>query len=243
MKTPPAQPTQHEPAAPAGVIRGVLLLVGLLSLVPIATAQTVYRIVGPDGRVTFSDKPPAQGEGRPQNLGRTPTPTAGPPLPFELRQTVARFPVVLHTGNNCAPCNAGRSLLNGRGIPFTERTVTTPEDSQALERLSGETALPLLQIGSQQVKGFSVTEWTQYLNAAGYPATNRLPAGFQQAPPSPLVEVSKAATAASSAASAAAAADAATSPANSLATSPTAPPVSAPALLFDPKANPAGIQF
>lgn len=243
MTNPLARPLRHARPAPSGPAGVALLMAGLLSFGAPGSAQTVYRIVGPDGRVTFSDKPPAQGEGRPQSLGRSPTPSAGPPLPFELRQTVARFPVVLHTGNNCAPCNAGRSMLNGRGIPFTEKTVTTAEDSQALERLSGETVLPLLLIGSQQIKGFSSNEWTQYLNAAGYPTTSRLPAGFQQAQPSPLVEVSKAAAAASSAASGAAAGDAANSPPTSPAASPAAPPVSAPALPVDPKANPAGIQF
>jgi hypothetical protein len=217
---------------------GRWVLVGCIGLASSALswAQTVYRIVGADGRVTFSDKPPAQGEGKPQNLGRTPLPSTGPALPFELRQTVARFPVVLHSGNNCTPCTAGRALLGARGIPFTEKTVTTAEDSQALERLSGETVLPLLLIGSQQIKGFSATEWTQYLNAAGYPATSRLPAGFQQAAPLPLAEIPKTANSVNPVAA---------NPAADSVSPPALPPLpaSAPALPADIRANPAGIQF
>jgi len=40
------------------------LVVGVLALVLVggAAAQKVYRITGPDGKVTFSDQPPAQGE-------------------------------------------------------------------------------------------------------------------------------------------------------------------------------------
>lgn len=217
---------------------GRLILAGWIGWVgsSLCWAQNVYRIVGADGRVTFSDKPPAQGEGKRQTLGRTPSPSAGPTLPFELRQIVARYPVVLHSGNNCAPCTAGRAFLSARGIPFTEKTVTTAEDSQALERLSGEAVLPLLLIGNQQIKGFSATEWTQYLNAAGYPATSRLPAGFQPAAPLPMAEVPKNVTPATPVAANPGADNASPPPPPQL-------PASSPALPANIRANPAGIQF
>lgn len=153
------------------------------------SAQSVYRIVGPDGRVTFSDTPPPS--------GATPTPTRGSAaaadagLPYELQQIARRYPVTLYSGNNCAPCASGRALLQMRGIPFSERTVTSPEDVQALQRLSGEAGLPLLTIGSQQLKGFSDAEWTQYLDAAGYPKSSKLPAGYAKPAPAPLVAVER----------------------------------------------------
>lgn len=155
-------------------------------------AQTVYRVVGPDGKVTFSDKPPASTSnvtattsgGRALGVG-------GPPLPFELRQVVSRFPVTLYTGSNCVPCGTGRALLTSRGVPFTEKTVTTNEDSEALARISGERSLPFLTIGGQQLKGYSDTEWTQFLNAAGYPVSSALPANFRNPAATPLVVVQK----------------------------------------------------
>src|SRR5690606_9609631 len=115
--------------------------------------------------------------------------TGGTALPFELRQVVSRYPVVLYSGNDCAPCNSGRNLLNARGIPYTEKTVTTSEDIEALKRLAGEASLPFLTIGGQRLRGFSDAEWTQYLNAAGYPAQSALPSGYRRAAPSPLVAV------------------------------------------------------
>ncbi len=159
-------------------------------------AQTLYRSVGPDGRVTFSDTPPPTASAKPSgSASGGGTTTAGAALPYELQQVVNRYPVTLYTGDACAPCASGRNLLTARGIPFTERTVTTAEDAAALQRLSGDTSLPLLSIGSQQIKGFSDAEWSQFLDLAGYPKASQLPSGYRAAPATPLVAVQRAAPA------------------------------------------------
>lgn len=154
-------------------------------------AQAVYRIVSPDGRVTFSDKPPAAGQSASvvqESEGRSATEAASlSALPYELRQTVSRYPVTLYTTDSCAPCDTGRALLMRRGIPFVERTVTTPQDGEALRRLSGDTALPFLTIGVQRLRGFSDAEWGQFLSAAGYPLQSQLPSSYRQPQAMPLV--------------------------------------------------------
>lgn len=162
-----------------------------------APAQTIYRVVGPDGKVTFSDKPPvAAANVTTTDAGGKAMGIGGPALPFELRQVVSKYPVTLYTSSNCAPCGSGRTLLSGRGIPFTERTVTTAEDTDALQRISGENSLPFLTIGGQQIKGFSDSEWTQFLDAAGYPKASVLPPQYQRPAATPLVAVQKPAPAA-----------------------------------------------
>lgn len=209
----------------------ILVVLGGSLLAPMSQAQQVYRSVGPDGKVTFSDQPPP-----PASNAKVSATTAGSTgaevpvaLPFELRQIAAKYPVTLYTGDNCAPCGAGRSLLTSRGIPFTEKTVTTNEDVQTLQRLSGDSSLPFMTIGSQQLKGFSDAVWTQYLNAAGYPGSSVLPSGYRPPAPTPLVAVAKAATPA-------AAASASTTSQNETAERPV-PPTATPA------DNPAGIKF
>lgn len=162
-----------------------------LLLASAVQAQTVYRIVGADGRVTFSDKPPVtaeQGKVSSTGVGGAAAASTGA-LPLELRQAAQRYPVTLYTSADCGPCMSGRSMLNNRGIPFAERTISSNEDISALQRLSGETQLPFLTIGSQRIKGFSDQEWSQYLDAAGYPKTSQLPNGYKQAAASPLVVV------------------------------------------------------
>ncbi len=171
-------------------------LTALLTFVALASpqvqAQAVFRIVGPDGRVTFSDKPPAPSDKATKldSSGRAGA-VAGAELPFELRAITSRYPVTLYSGDGCEPCNNGRAMLASRGIPFTERTVTTPQDGEALQKLSGGATLPLLTIGGQKIKGFQSNDWTQFLDAAGYPATSMLSASYRNPPPSPLVPVSK----------------------------------------------------
>ena len=158
-----------------------------------ASQAQVYRVVGPDGKVTFSDKPPVA-EGTPR-IGATSSSTGGNAaagLPYELRQVASKYPVTLYVGDNCGPCGAGRSLLTSRGIPFAEKTVNSNEDAQALQRLSGDRSLPFMTIGSQQLKGFSDSEWTQFLDAAGYPSSSTLPASYRQRAATPLVAVAAA---------------------------------------------------
>lgn len=176
------------------VLAAHAIVVGAAALLmtPHAPAQTVYRVVGPDGKVTFSDKPPiAATNVTATGAGGKPVAGNGPALPFELRQVVSKFPVTLYTANNCTPCVAGRALLSGRGIPFTEKTVNTPEDAEALQRISGESSLPFLTIGGQQIKGYADWEWTQFLNAAGYPTASVLPPNYRSPAATPLVAVQK----------------------------------------------------
>jgi len=192
-----------------------------------ASAQQVFRIVGPDGKVTFSDQPPpasanARVTAAASDGSRV---TANASLPFELRRVAGQYPVTLYTGDNCGPCASAKSMLTTRGIPFAEKTVTTNEDIQALQRLSGESVMPFLTIGSQQLKGFSDAEWTQFLDAAGYPKSSVLPASYRQAAAAPLVTVS--------------APPAAAPVARSDAARPAAPLAAPP----PPADNPAGIRF
>jgi len=211
----------------AAITALALVVAGLLPFA--AAAQQVFRIVGPDGKVTFSDKPPPAST----NARVTATSTEGSrgvataTLPFELRKVAGQYPVTLYTGDNCGPCSSARSMLTTRGVPFAEKSVTTNEDTQALQRLSGESVLPFLTIGSQQLKGFSDAEWTQFLDAAGYPKASMLPASYRQAAATPLVTVSAPAATAAQPGTARAAAAPAPAP---VAPGPTAD-------------NPTGIRF
>lgn len=159
---------------------------------PLLQAQQVFRIVGPDGKVTFSDQPAPASSSKAKVTESTVSPAAGAAsagLPFELRQVALKYPVVFYAADNCVPCSSARAFLASRGIPFSEKTVMTAQDQEALQRLSGEALLPFLTIGSQQLKGFSDAEWTQFLDAAGYPKSSVLPASYRKPAAVPLVAV------------------------------------------------------
>ncbi len=156
---------------------------------PTTPALAQYKVVASDGSVTYTDRPRAEANTRITTLGRSgaaqPAETA---LPAELRQIAQRYPVTLYTGNDCLPCDNGRRLLQQRGIPFAERRVSSEEDAVALERAVGGRTVPALTIGAQPLRGLSETDWTAYLDAAGYPRVSKLPPGWQAAPVLPLVE-------------------------------------------------------
>lgn len=205
----------------------------LLLIAAGALAQPLYRNVDRNGKVTYTDQPPAANAqpasprgGNVTSLGAASNNGAG--LPYELRQVVQRYPVTIYTSEECGPCGAGRSLLVTRGVPFDERTVKTNADVDALTRLSGQSSLPLLSIGSQQLRGFSDAEWSQYLDAAGYPKSSQLPAGYRAPPVQPLV------------AQTAAPGTAVGSP-TGISGAPPAAPVAPPA--GPTPSNPAGIKF
>ena len=168
-------------------LAGALPLLALLVPTP-APAQ--YKVVGSDGRVTYTDRVPSAAEGQVSALGaRSAAPAPAVVLPFELRQVAARYPVTLYaTTGTCEPCDAGRALLRQRGIPYAEKQVLSAEDSEALERLSGGRDAPTLTIGTQVVRGLSADLWNSYLDAAGYPRESKLPSSYQYKTPSPIVE-------------------------------------------------------
>ena len=166
----------------------LLALSALAATVPLAHAQ--YKVIGSDGKVTYTDRAPSPSEGRVTALGaRASVDAVEPDLPYELRQAATKYPVTLYTTTGvCDACSAGRQLLKQRGIPFTERQAVTSEDVDALEKLSGGRDAPTLTIGSQVVRGLAHDTWNQYLDAAGYPRESKLPPSYQQRPVAPVVE-------------------------------------------------------
>jgi glutaredoxin len=163
------------------------LLIALTCALP-AAAQ--YKVVEPDGKITYTDRPmPAAPGGQVQSMRRAAQPgtAAGPALPAELQAVAARFPVTLYTGTDCPPCDSGRQLLQQRGIPYTEHLVASNDDIAALQRLTGGRTVPALTVGGQALRGFQGDDWGGTLDLAGYPKESRLPRGWQPAPASPLV--------------------------------------------------------
>jgi glutaredoxin len=162
----------------------------LASILLSVSAQAQIKVVGPDGRVTYTDRPPTAEMGRTVPMGREPISAEVPAastLPLELRQVSTRFPVTLYASPDCGPCETGRRLLQTRGVPFVERGIVNDDDAEAMQRITGGRSVPALTIGTQALRGFSDTDWHAYLDAAGYPRESRLPRSYQPPASTPLV--------------------------------------------------------
>jgi len=169
-------------------------LFSLLILLCAVTAQAqMYKWVGPDGKITYSDVPP------PANAKQVETKSVssgGPStanLPYELAEAVKNSPVRLYTTPTCSACDEGRKLLNTRGIPFIERTVSSNADLEQLRQIhTGDPKFPMLFIGRHKKVGFENRAWNDELTTAGYPETNKLPRTYQNASAEPLAPTPKA---------------------------------------------------
>ena len=152
--------------------------------------QALYKVVGPDGKVTYTDRIPGPADGKVTPLSGSANNTVADSsaLPFELRQVTARYPVTLYTIADCPPCDNARALLRQRGVPYVERLVLTEEDAETLHRLTGSRDAPTLTIGQQPLRGLAPESWNAYLDSAGYPRESRLPPGYQFAAATPLTE-------------------------------------------------------
>ena len=115
----------------------LLLLAAALAALAVAAgpAMAQYKVIGQDGSITYTDRPPTASNAKVTALSRrgdTPA-TADAALPFELRQVASRFPVTLFTSADCQPCDTARQFLQQRGVPYTERRVVSEDDAAALE--------------------------------------------------------------------------------------------------------------
>jgi len=90
-------------------------------------------------------------------------------------------PVTLYTAPDCDPCSDARKLLNARGIPFKEVSVTEKEVND-LVKLSGSASVPVIVVGSATQKGFEESAFHRLLDDAGYPKMGMLVPRSQQAP-------------------------------------------------------------
>ena len=156
-------------------IKIIAILVIIAPSIADLHAQQVYKSVDKNGRVTYSEAPPSPGSGE-KLTGES---AVNPSLPYSLQQIVSRYPVTLYSAENCAPCISARLMLTQRGVPFTERTIASNEDIEAYKRINGDSSLPLGTIATQQLKGYEESEWTKYLDAAGYPKSSTLPRNYR----------------------------------------------------------------
>ena len=154
-------------------------------VIPSNAEAQLYKWVGADGKVTYSDTPPPANAKQLSTKASNSGGASSTPLPFELAAAVAKNPVTLYTFADCAPCNEGRALLKKRGVPFAEKTIKTNEDSAKLKQISGQEQLALLVISNSKFTGFDSQQWEQALSQAGYPETSRLPKDYAYPAPEP----------------------------------------------------------
>jgi glutaredoxin len=140
-----------------------------------ASAQ-IYKWTDSRGVTHYSDTPASS---QAIAVGVAPPAPALLSLPYELAQAARKHPVTLYSTTGCAVCDHGRALLKARGIPFTEKTVTSDADEARLRDAGGDGSLPLLLVGRSKLVGFEAVAWQGALDAAAYPRRSMLPKAYR----------------------------------------------------------------
>jgi glutaredoxin len=159
----------------------------LLVLCAGAASAQIYRWKDANGVTHFSDTAPAS---VPAVKIDVPASTeATPALPYELALAIKNHPVTLYTTAQCAACDQGRALLQARGIPYAEKTVSNAGDHAALRQVGGASQLPLLLVGRSKFIGYEQVTWDAALTTANYPPQSMLPSDYRPSAPMPAASL------------------------------------------------------
>ena len=147
----------------------IVLLFGL-SLISASAIAELYKWVGKDGKITYSDTPPPADAKKVEKKRLNDRVSEGDGLAFATQDAMKKFPVFLFATDCGEPCDKGKALLAKRGVPYTAKN---PEknimDGKDLKKLVGALEVPALQVGKNGIKGYNESAWHAALDAAGYP--------------------------------------------------------------------------
>ncbi len=152
------------------LVAPLLLCLGLGISSGDVSAQKTYRWVDEHGQVHYTDQPPPPTAKKAEVKNYAPSGADSTPG-FATRKAAENFPVVLYSSDNCGDlCTSARDFLQKRGIPFSERKISTPEDFTAYRAIFGAPEeVPAVTIGRLNQKGFESERWNRILDDAGYP--------------------------------------------------------------------------
>jgi len=151
----------------------IVLAVNGVALSTSASADTVYKAVGPDGEVTYTDKPPAD-RARASTLEFHNLPSS--PLPAQVlrfreqleksaqgRINAARAPragdVALFTASWCGHCRRAKAHLAAAQISYVEYDIENVDGMRAFIGAGGGGGVPLLLAGDKRVQGYSAAAY------------------------------------------------------------------------------------
>jgi len=143
----------------------MLLIVGAATSTALCAA-TLYKSIGPDGSVQYSDRPPADGRIDKtmhfENLPSSTLPVGTSTYVEQLRKenslpstSATSRGVVLYAAAWCGYCKQAKSYLARNGIKYQEFDVDTQKGMAAFAQTGSGKGIPLLIVDDQRVQGFS----------------------------------------------------------------------------------------
>jgi glutaredoxin len=157
-----------------------LVLCGL-ALWATVSAQTVYKSVGPNGQIVYSDRAPVSGHLEKTmkfaDLPSSALPASAASFMEQFRRThpadsgaaapTSAGAAVLYSAVWCGYCKKAKAWLAARGVAYQDVDVDTPAGMAAFAQATGgKSGIPVLMAKGQKVTGFSTAAYD-----AIFPAT------------------------------------------------------------------------
>ncbi len=147
----------------------ILLIIFSIMGLSVAQAETLYKWIDGQGRISYHDQPPPSDsnirvEEKVVNGSRKPKQDDA------LDKVVEKYPVVLYSVPDCGSCDLARLYLEKRKVPFSEQNLNTnPELQQTLKKKIGSLSAPTIMIGDKVMKGYVESVLEGQLDDVGYP--------------------------------------------------------------------------
>ncbi len=153
----------------------LLMLVGSVRGADAPNQATLYKSVGPDGRIVYGDRPP--GDGRPAQTMKfefLPSSQLSPATLAYLEQlkkggasSRAALPngeLLLFTTSWCTYCKQAKAYLTSKGAPYKEIDIESSGGAASYAQVGGQRGVPLLFKSGRRVLGFSTDAYDALLS-------------------------------------------------------------------------------
>lgn len=164
------------------MLRPVRLFALILLLAAVCAQAAIFRVTGPDGKVTYTDAPPANVSGSKNTVKEVPISSyTGPAQQGSLKaqpdwtELLKRKPeeppkaikVVMFSAEWCGYCKQAKAYMQAKNIAFNELDIEKNASARQEYQKLGGRGVPYFVIGSRTLAGFSPDAFDATLREAG----------------------------------------------------------------------------
>ena len=146
----------------------------LFTVQSVHAGSTVYKSIGPDGSIVYSDHPPADGRVEKTfdfaDLPSTSVPDSQPVEVAPKRGTQKSLPMApggttLFSATWCGYCKLAKAYLQRNGVSYRNIDIDAV-DGRAMFISAGGRGIPLLFVGNRAIRGFTPDGYKRFLGGS-----------------------------------------------------------------------------
>ena len=135
----------------------------IFALIGLEAQADIYKLIGADGKVTYTDKEPQSPGAKSEKLNiRT---YSGAPSVSTLESSVGK--VTILSAQWCGVCTRAKTYMKSRNIAFEEWDIDKSDYARSKMNQLGARGVPVILVGNQKMVGFSEAGLDAMLKKAG----------------------------------------------------------------------------